>query len=116
MADIIGMFDLVSTEGLDNYLKTVGKPKYPIVTVAGCMAFKITTSHAGIFYVSGVNFLLRKLAGSVTNAQMEITKAGNEYIIKNINKIKSSEVKFRLGEEVKETTMDGREVIVSIGI
>ena len=63
--------------------------------------------------ILGVGFLTRKMANGITSMQVEITKNGEEFSIKNISKIKTSEVKFKLNQEAKETTMDGREVNVS---
>lgn len=43
---------------------------------------------------------------------VEITKTGDEYRIKAVTPVKTSEVKFILNRTVPETTMDGREVQV----
>jgi hypothetical protein len=61
----------------------------------------------------GVGFLLRKVANSQKTARVEVTKNGDEYNMKTITSVKTTEVKFKLAEEFKETTLDGRDVNVS---
>ncbi|OQV13925.1 putative Fatty acid-binding protein, adipocyte [Hypsibius exemplaris] len=82
MADqFIGNFELVSSDNFDKYMEAIG-----------------------------VGFLLRKVANSQKTAQVEITKNGDQYNIKTITSVKTIEVKFKLNEEFKEATLDGREV------
>lgn len=60
----------------------------------------------------GVNFILRKLAKTATPVY-EIKQNGEEYSIKSSSAIKTSEIKFKLGEEFEEDRMDGVRVKVS---
>jgi len=87
MADITGKYDLKSSDNFDKYMEAIG-----------------------------VSFLLRKVANGVTNAQLEITKEGEEYTMKSISKIKTTETKFQLDKEFKETTMDGRDVMSTFSL
>merc|ERR1711915_522322 len=56
-----------------------------------------------------VNFLLRKAATASTPV-VEITEAEGEWSIKSSTTLKTVTLKFKLGEEFNETTVDGREV------
>ncbi|GAV01858.1 FABP6 [Ramazzottius varieornatus] len=83
MADkILGTYDLVESKDFDKYMEAIG-----------------------------VGFLMRKMANSTTSMQVEISQNGDDFTIKSISKLKTSEVKFKLNQETKETTMDGREVL-----
>jgi fatty acid-binding protein 7 len=55
----------------------------------------------------GVGLVSRKMASSTTPV-IEITVENGECTIKTNTSIRSSEIKFRLGEEFDETTFDGR--------
>ncbi|GAV05213.1 FABP5 [Ramazzottius varieornatus] len=83
--DITGLYKLTSSENFDEYLKAVG-----------------------------VSWALRtavKALGSVGSATVEITKIGqDEYSIKTVTSIKQAEIKFKLGQEFVEKTLDGRDV------
>jgi len=71
--------------------------------------FKATTSENFDEYMKalGVGLVSRKMASSTTPV-IEITIDNGEVTIKTITTIRSSEIKFRLGEEFEETTFDGR--------
>ncbi|XP_055346872.1 fatty acid-binding protein-like [Paramacrobiotus metropolitanus] len=79
--DITGRYQLASSENFDEYLKEIG-----------------------------VNFIKRKLASAMDSATVEITKTGDEYHLKTVTPVKTSEVKFVLNETVPEKTMDDRDV------
>ncbi|CAL4239288.1 unnamed protein product, partial [Meganyctiphanes norvegica] len=54
-----------------------------------------------------VNIVSRKLAVAQTPT-VEITLDGDTYTIKQTTTVKTTEIKFKLGEEFDETTADGR--------
>ncbi|KAG0723716.1 Fatty acid-binding protein, brain [Chionoecetes opilio] len=56
----------------------------------------------------GVGIMLRKL-GSSTKPTVEISVSDGEFSLKTTSTLKATELKFRLGEDVTETTIDGRE-------
>jgi len=56
-----------------------------------------------------VNFLLRKLICSMAASTLEVTKDGDTYSLKTISSMKTTETKFKLGEEFDDKLMDGRE-------
>ncbi|KAG9478566.1 myelin P2 protein-like [Eleutherodactylus coqui] len=55
----------------------------------------------------GVGFATRK-AGAMAKPNVIISKHGEEICLKTESSLKSSEIKFRLGEEFDETTADNR--------
>nr|AAX34046.1 Sui m 13 allergen [Suidasia medanensis] len=57
----------------------------------------------------GVSFVTRNLAKSATPT-LEVIVDGDNYTIKTISTIKSSEIKFQLGQEFEEDRMDGKKV------
>ena len=61
----------------------------------------------------GVGFILRNLA-KTSKPTIEITLDGDEYTIKTITTLKTTEIKFKLGEEFEENRMDGVKVKVSV--
>lgn len=54
---------------------------------------------------------MRKM-GNAATPTVEITKDGDTYTMKTITTFKTTEIKFKLGEEFEETTADGRVVKV----
>ena len=56
-----------------------------------------------------VNFLLRA-AATVSTPQVQVMEEGGVWTIKTSTTLKTMELKFKLGEEFDETTIDGREV------
>ncbi|ESO83054.1 hypothetical protein LOTGIDRAFT_223001 [Lottia gigantea] len=55
----------------------------------------------------GVNVILRKVGNSITNYE-EIRVDGDNWEIYITSTFKNQTLKFKLGEEIDETTMDGR--------
>ncbi|XP_055335822.1 fatty acid-binding protein, liver-like [Paramacrobiotus metropolitanus] len=87
MTDITGKYQLTSSEKFDDYLKAVG-----------------------------VGFALRKLATLVESATIDITKDNDVYTMKTTTTVKNHEVKFKLGEQFTEHTMDGRDVACTFSL
>ena len=58
----------------------------------------------------GANWIIRK-ASSASTPIMEVTENGGVWSIKTSTTLKTMELKFKLGEEVDDTTPDGREVV-----
>nr|KAG5691357.1 hypothetical protein BaRGS_033406 [Batillaria attramentaria] len=61
---------------------------------------------------AGVNFVLRKVGNSITSYE-QWSKNGDEWSLHITSTFKSKLLKFKLGEEFDEETMDGRKVKVS---
>jgi len=78
MPSLTGTFKLIKSENFDEYMKAVG-----------------------------VGFALRKLASAATPTT-EISHDGDNWNIKTWTTFKTTEIKFKLGEEFEETTADGR--------
>lgn len=61
------------------------------------------------YEIAGVSLVTRKMGASV-NPVVELTENDGTYILKTNSPFKSSEIKFKLGEEFDEETPDGRKV------
>uniref|UniRef100_A0A1Q3F8S3 Fatty acid-binding protein, muscle n=1 Tax=Culex tarsalis TaxID=7177 RepID=A0A1Q3F8S3_CULTA len=57
----------------------------------------------------GVGMVLRKLGNSI-NPTVELVKEGDEYTFNTMSTFKNTTIKFKLGEEFDEETVDGRKV------
>ncbi|CAL4121906.1 unnamed protein product [Meganyctiphanes norvegica] len=57
----------------------------------------------------GVGMVMRKMANSATPV-VTVSKEEETYTIKQATTFKTTEIKFKLGEEFEETTADGRVV------
>lgn len=57
----------------------------------------------------GVGLVLRKM-GNTVSPTVELTKEGDEYTFHTVSTFKSTAIKFKLGEEFDEETLDGRKV------
>jgi fatty acid-binding protein 3 len=86
MTDFTGKYKLTSSENFDEFLKELG-----------------------------VNFVMRNLAKTSTPT-VEITKDGDQYSMKTITAIKTSEIKFELGKEFEEDRMDGKKVKTVVNV
>jgi fatty acid-binding protein 3 len=75
--DFTGKYKLKSSENFDEYMKAIG-----------------------------VGLVMRKMAGAATPVQ-DIKVNGDEYEIKTTTTFKTTEVKFKLGEEFEEVRGDG---------
>ncbi|XP_022661284.1 fatty acid-binding protein, heart-like [Varroa jacobsoni] len=53
----------------------------------------------------GVNMVLRK-AATATKPNAEISKNGDEWTIRSVSTLKTTEIKFKIGEEFEETRAD----------
>jgi len=84
MSGITGKYELVSSENFEEYMKAVG-----------------------------VGLVMRKMAANAKPVA-EITQKGDEWLIKTSTTFKTTEIKFKLGEEFKETTADGRVCMATI--
>ena len=58
--------------------------------------------------VLGVGLMTRKL-GNKSSPTVTITESGGEYTFKQESLVKTSEFKFKVGEEFDEVTADGRQ-------
>jgi len=73
--------------------------------------FKLTASEnfEDFMKALGVGLVTRKL-GNKTTPTVTFTEQGGEYTFKTESLVKTSEIKFRIGEEFDELTADGRQV------
>jgi len=58
----------------------------------------------------GVNFVVRKMAGSTTSTVELVDEGNNNYSFNTVSSFRSSSVKFQPGVEFIESRMDGEEV------
>lgn len=65
-----------------------------------------------IWIFSGINFVLRKVGNSITSYE-EIKQNGDDWELNITSTFKNAHLKFKLGEEFDETTLDGRKCKVS---
>lgn len=57
--------------------------------------------------------MLRKVAvAAASTPQVEIRQDGEQFYIKTSTSVRTTEINFRIGEEFKEETVDGRKVKV----
>ncbi|XP_033214744.1 sodium/calcium exchanger regulatory protein 1 isoform X1 [Belonocnema kinseyi] len=79
--------------------------------------YKLETSEKFDEYMKalGVGLVTRKMGASVSPV-VEVTKDGDEYIMKTTSTFKSSELKFKPGVEFDEETPDGRKVKTTITV
>jgi len=80
MASIIGKYKLETSENFDDFMKALG-----------------------------VGMVMRKMANAATPV-LEIVLDNDTYSMKTTTTFKTTEIKFKLGEEFEETTADGRVV------
>jgi len=74
---LVGKWLMESSEKFDDFLKTIG-----------------------------VGFVMRNMA-KVQTPTVEISNEGDDWSIKTITTFKTSEIKFKLGQEFDETRLDG---------
>lgn len=67
-----------------------------------------------IWIFLGINFVLRKVGNSITSYE-EIIQDGDNWELNITSTFKNAHLKFKLGEEFDETTLDGRKCKVSKG-
>ncbi|CAL4081622.1 unnamed protein product [Meganyctiphanes norvegica] len=79
MAKIAGTFNMTSSEGFDDFMKEIG-----------------------------VGMMMRKL-GSTSKPEVTFAQKGDEWTMKTSTAMKTTEIKFMLGQEFDESTVDGRE-------
>jgi len=79
MAPIAGKYNLETSENFEEFMKQLG-----------------------------VGIMLRKL-GASAKPSLEISEENGVWTIKTISTMKTTEVKFKLGEEITENTVDGRQ-------
>ncbi|XP_072756434.1 fatty acid binding protein isoform X1 [Anoplolepis gracilipes] len=73
--------------------------------------YKLQTSEKFDEYMKalGVGMVMRKMGASVSPT-VELTEKDGVYTLKTTSTFKNTEVKFKLGEELDEETVDGRKV------
>merc|ERR1711939_1089913 len=74
--------------------------------------YKLTTSENFEEFMKalGVGLVTRKL-GNKSSPTVTVTEDNGEYTFKQESLVKTSEIKFKLGEEFEEVTADGRKVL-----
>jgi len=63
----------------------------------------------------GVGYLMKKMGAQATPTQV-IEVTGNEVFIKTITTFRTSELKFTIGQEFEEKTIDGRLVKTTVNL
>lgn len=58
---------------------------------------------------AGVGFILRNLA-KTSKPTIEVIRDGDYWVIKTITTLKTTEIRFKIGEEFDEARMDGKTV------
>lgn len=66
------------------------------------------------FYSTGVNFLIRKMAGSTTSTVELLKLDDGSYSFNTVSTFRTQELKFKPDEEFTEKRMDGEEVPTTI--
>nr|ABE77153.1 intracellular fatty acid binding protein [Pacifastacus leniusculus] len=79
MAPIAGKYTLESSENFDEFMKALG-----------------------------VGMMLRKL-GQTSKPTVELLEKNEEWTLKTTTTMKTTELKFKLGQEIDESTFDGRD-------
>lgn len=79
MAKVAGKYKMETSENFDEFMKALG-----------------------------VGMVMRKL-GATAKPLVELTESNGEWNMKTSTTMKTTELKFKLGQEVDETTQDGRE-------
>ena len=80
MAELTGKWKLEKSDNFDNFLKELG-----------------------------VNFMMRKMANT-SSPTVEITRDGDSFEFKTVTALKTSVIKFTLGQEFEEERLDGKKV------
>lgn len=68
---------------------------------------------SGCAIPAGVGLVMRKM-GNAATPTVEITEEDGTYTLKTVTTFKTTEIKFKVGEEFEETTADGRNVKVNL--
>ena len=63
----------------------------------------------------GVGFVLRKMGGAL-KPNVRFEKNGDEWTFTTISTLKTTVIKFKVGEEFEEETIDGRKVRTTITV
>ena len=62
-----------------------------------------------LFIILGVGMVLRKMGNSISPT-VDLVKNGDEFTFNTVSTFKTTAIKFKLGEEFEEETLDGRKV------
>ncbi|XP_012692238.1 fatty acid binding protein 7, brain, a [Clupea harengus] len=78
---------------------------------AFCATWKLIDSQNFDEYMKalGVPFATRQV-GNVTKPTIVISQDGDKIVVKTLSTFKNTEISFKLGEEIEETTADDRKV------
>ncbi|XP_071549159.1 fatty acid-binding protein-like [Panulirus ornatus] len=79
-----------------------------MVSIAGKYTLEESENFEEFMKTLGVGIMLRKL-GSSSKPTVELSEANGEWTLKTTTTLKTTELKFKLGEEIDETTLDGRD-------
>merc|ERR1712088_466730 len=89
----------------------MGSKERELIMAACTGKFKLTQSENFEEFMKalGVGLVTRKL-GNKSAPTVTITEDGGEFTFKQESLVKTSEIKFKIGEEFDEVTADGRQV------
>merc|ERR1711915_493176 len=79
-----------------------------IMSIEGKFTLETSENFDEFMKALGVGLVMRKL-GATTKPTVELIENNGEWTLKTTTTMKSSEIKFKIGEEFDETTYDGRE-------
>ncbi len=63
----------------------------------------------------GVGMILRKV-GATTKPNVRFEYVNDEWVMSTLSAIKTQVIKFKIGQEFKEETLDGREVLTTFTV
>ncbi|XP_051998507.1 cellular retinoic acid-binding protein 1-like [Xyrauchen texanus] len=76
---------------------------------AGTWKMKSSENFEELLKALGVNAMLRKVAcAAASKPHVEIRQNGEQFYIKTSTTVRTTEIKFQIGEEFNEETVDGR--------
>lgn len=78
--------------------------------VEGKFQLKESENFEDFMKALGVSYLVRKL-GNKSSPVVTVSKAGDEYTMKQESLVKTTEFKFKMDETFDEMTADGRKVV-----
>ena len=79
-----------------------------IMSIEGKYTLETSENFDEFMKALGVGLVMRKL-GATSKPTVELIKNNDEWTLKTSTAMKTTEVKFKMGEEFDETTYDGRE-------
>ncbi|ETN64054.1 allergen [Anopheles darlingi] len=102
-------YKMEKSEGFDDYMKALVVLRATIRWLFKGQTTTATATRVGGGSFKCVGMVLRKLGNSISPT-VELVKNGDEYTFNTLSTFKNTTIKFKLGEEFDEETVDGRTV------